>query len=281
MDFGFYYDPRAGPDPRRRLARSSRPAAASTTPAEERLLHVPPLRHAEHRAADRELHRRSRAARSRRRTTSRCGAPSPTRATGRGRRCSRRASRARYLGVDVFEGHYTYARDEHRPELGRLDVRGADGAAASSRRRSGRRRAGASTTRSTSQAQIDHGLQEAAVRLLGLLALEQPRRRLPRVRRRPDRARARTATPPTRSGRSSTTASRAAGRRAAADRLRPRRRHAARLVPRARLRARGRRSRTSRSCAATSTRTAPAASTTRSTSSPARSRATTWRSTRG
>ena len=39
--------------------------------------------------------------------------------------------------------------------------------------------------------------------------------------------------------------------------LRPRRRHAARVVPRARLRDARRRSRTSRSCAATSTSTAP------------------------
>ena len=52
-------------------------------------------------------------------------------------------------------------RHEPRPELGRLDVRGADGAAARARGAVGASAAGASTTRSTSRAQIYHGLEEA------------------------------------------------------------------------------------------------------------------------
>ena len=72
------------------------------------------------------------------------------------------------------------------------------------------------------------------------------------------------------------------GCRAAAPRpgrLRTRRRHAARLVPGTRLRARAALENLEK-LRGTSTPTARAASTTRSTSSPARSRATTWRSTR-
>ena len=171
-------------------------------------------------------------------------------------------------------------RHEHRPELGRLDVRGADGAAA-------RPRGGVGAA--------ELGRQPPALRR---------RRRSSTAWRRPSTATgasrprttptaatastastrsasSRTATPPTRSGRSSTTASRAAGRRAAADGygrgvVTP---HASFLALDFDRDAGAREPRPS--CARTSTPTARAASTTRSTSSPARSRATTSRSTRG
>ena len=60
--------------------------------------------------------------------------------------------------------------------------------------------------------QIEHGLDEAELRLLGLLAVQQPGRRLPRVRRRPARPRRRAATPPTRSAPTGTSPTRAARR---------------------------------------------------------------------
>ena len=89
MDFGFYYDPAAG------LIRGGfwdEPPPQCSTPRQlprpraERLLHVPPLRRAQHRAADRELHRHRARPDPAPRTTTRCGARSRTRATGRGRR---------------------------------------------------------------------------------------------------------------------------------------------------------------------------------------------------
>ena len=51
-------------------------------------------------------------------------------------------------------------------------------------RRTGRRAAGASTTRCTCAPQIEHGLDEAGYGYWGFSPVEQPRRRLPRVRRR-------------------------------------------------------------------------------------------------
>ena len=58
-----------------------------------------------------------------------------------------RQRRARYFGVDVFEGAYPYNGIAGLPSLGRLDVRGADAGAVRARGDAGRRAAGASTTR--------------------------------------------------------------------------------------------------------------------------------------
>ena len=106
------------------------------------------------------------------------------------------------------------------------------------------------------------------LRLLGLLAVEQPRRGLPRVRRRPDRhgaqrLRVRPGADHRRRG------LRASCRPAqpAPTVVRPGRRHAARVVPRAALRPEGVAAATWRTCARTSVPTARAVSTTRSTSS--------------
>ena len=60
MDFGFYYDPAAGLIRGGVLGRAAarlQRARQLPRPRARRLLHVPPLRRAQHRAADRELHR--------------------------------------------------------------------------------------------------------------------------------------------------------------------------------------------------------------------------------
>ena len=64
MNFGFYYDPAREPDPRRVLGRA---AARLQRPGQlprrrDRLLHLPPLRRVQHRAADRQLPRHRRRA---------------------------------------------------------------------------------------------------------------------------------------------------------------------------------------------------------------------------
>ena len=108
-------------------------AAASRDDADGRLVHVPPLRHAEHRAADRDATSGSRSGQVPPSTTSGCSARSPTRATGTGRRCSRTGVHAHVPRRQRLRGPLHLPRHEHRPELGRLDVRGADGAAARAR----------------------------------------------------------------------------------------------------------------------------------------------------
>ncbi len=130
-----YYRARGEPDPLPLRARR---------PARRPVL----LRHARLREPHRRLHRDRRRASSRARPTTGAGAPSPTPATGRGRRHAHPASPARYDGVDVYEGSYPYGRHGLRPELGRLDVRGADAGAVRARGALGRRARGARTTRS-------------------------------------------------------------------------------------------------------------------------------------
>ena len=238
--------------------------AGCSEPTGRRLLHLPPLRHAQHRAAHRLLPRH------------RAGLVPPehyfrmfrtlpghglrlglagAEAGGRDAHVPRRR---RLRGPLLLRGH------EPRADLGRLDVRGADGAAAGPRGAVGPALVGRQPPAVRARADpARHG--GGRLRLLGLLALQQPGRRLPRVRRRrdrhgPGRLHVR---PGAHDGRPRL---RGLPRPAArADVLRPRRRDAARVVPGARLRA-ARGARQPRPAAsATSTPTARAASTTRST----------------
>ena len=116
-----------------------------------------------------------------------------------------------YLGVPVFEGAYRYRGPAARADVGRQHVRGADGAAVRARGEVGQAVV-------EDQPPADGGRPYPARHgrggygYWGFSPVEQPGRRLPRVRRRPDRDGGRTATRQTRSGRRSTTASRAAGR---------------------------------------------------------------------
>ena len=232
-----------------------------------RLVHLPPLRRLQHRAADGVLPRHRRRPDPGQSTTSAPCAPSrrhcdwswtETKPTGEWRTST--------LGIDVFEGALPYRGMKVVPTWGGsmfealmvplfvpeetwgprswgvnhpLYVQGAD------RARHGRGR----------------------LRLLGLLARPTT----------PPAATASTAstrsawtgraTPPTRSGPTGTSPTRAArrpGRRARADGVRRRRGHPARVVPRAALRARGRAGQPREPRARTSTPTARAASTTRS-----------------
>ena len=66
-----------------------------------------------------------------------------------------------------------------RAELGRRHVRGADARPVRARGRGGARTAGAATTRRPCAGQIEHGMNDAEVRLLGLLAGVRPVRRVP------------------------------------------------------------------------------------------------------
>ena len=227
----------------------------------------------------------SRSSRSRRSTTSARGARSRDDAvTGR---WSEQQPVGRVTGPTsvspVFEGAYDYRGMQFVPDLGRLDVRGADGPACSSRRSSGARRAGRINHPTYVQAQIEHGMNEAELRLLGLLAVEQPGGWLPRVRRRPDRHGARrlhVGPGADHCRRGLRPRGRAGPAAAAADVVRRRCRDAARRRSSRCGTRRTRRWPTSRSCARTSTPTAPAASTTPSTSRPARWRSATSPSTR-
>ena len=186
-----------------------------------------------------------------------------------------------YLGVDVFEGHYTYRRHEHRPDVGRQHVRGADGAAARPRGGVGAAQLGRQPPA------VRPGADRARPRGGAATATGASRRPTTPTAATASTASTRsvsspTATPPIRSGRSSTTAS--SGCRPGAPpptELRAGRRHAARVVPGPGLRPRRGAGQPGQAAPRTSTPTAGAASTTRSTSSPARSRATTSRSTRG
>ena len=92
-------DPQEAAAGHRRLLRHGR----------RRLVHRPPLRRLQHRAADRVLPRHRRRPDPGASTTSAPSAPSPTTpATGPGPRPSRSATWTTYLGVDVFEGALPY-----------------------------------------------------------------------------------------------------------------------------------------------------------------------------
>ena len=128
MHFGYYYDPGAGLHPRRLLARSAAPVQHLRR-GQGRLLHVPPLRGAQHRAADRELHRdRHRRDPGDALLQDVAHVPGHLRLVVAGDEARGRDAelprRRRLRGPLHLRG------DGHRPELGRLDVRGADGAAA-------------------------------------------------------------------------------------------------------------------------------------------------------
>ena len=133
MDWGFYYDPVAGPALRRRVDRGQRRAGVRRADKARRLLHLPPLRHAQHRAAHRLLpgHRAGL-------DPARALLPHVPDAPGHGlrlrlagaeagRRDALVSRRRRLRGPLLLRGH------EPRAGVGRLDVRGADGAAAGAR----------------------------------------------------------------------------------------------------------------------------------------------------
>ena len=271
MDFGFYYDPDDRPVAGRRLDRAAaRTALRTITAADRRLLHVPPLRHAQHRAADRQLHRASHAARVPRDALLQDVAHVPrhlrlelagaaTRRESRGRTSASRFSRA----------HYAYRGMQHRPELGRKHVRGSDGAAARARGAVGSAQLGRQPPALCQGADRARPGRSCTTGTGGS-----------RPRTTPTAATASTAstrsastltdTPPTRSG---TLVDRGFGD-CRPPQPEPSRHTAAALSPHTRRSSRStssaiRRSRTWRSCAATSTPMAWAASTTRSTSSPA------------
>ena len=101
-----------------------------------------------------------------------------------------------YMGVDVFEGAYPVRRSARRPDLGRQHVRGADGPAGGARRGVGTDELGGDPPAVRRVAGRVRP-RRSRLRLLGLLALERPGRRLPRVRRRRTSAWSRTVTPQT------------------------------------------------------------------------------------
>ena len=94
MDFGFYYRPDVNRIP------------FHFAPEHRRLAVL--LRHDRQREPDRELHRDRQGRAAARRSTSARGGPSPTPATGAGRRRKPVGFNATYLGVNVFEGAYPY-----------------------------------------------------------------------------------------------------------------------------------------------------------------------------
>ena len=94
-----------------------------------------------------QLHRHRQGRAPRRRSTSAPGGPSPTPATGAGRRRKPLGVTRTYLGVDVFEGAYPYDGMLVVPGLGRQHVRGADARAVRARGAAGAPTAGRSTTR--------------------------------------------------------------------------------------------------------------------------------------
>ena len=119
MRWDMFYDADAaypvagGPDPRRLLRRAAAQPRRHLhrqphRRRPRRLVHQAPLRHDRLRDPDHVATSASSPARSRRSTTSPCGAPSRRAATGPGTRCSRSAQTRTYLGLDVYEGAYTY-----------------------------------------------------------------------------------------------------------------------------------------------------------------------------
>ena len=145
-----------------------------------RLAHDAPLRHDRLRDAHHELPRHPDRPGARPRTTTRRGAPSRRRATGWHEMQPVGETRT-YLGSRSTRGLHV-PRHAHRARVGRKHVRGAH----ARRLRAGGglgARSWASTTRSTSGPSASTACR-GGLRLLGLLALEQPGRGLPRVRRR-------------------------------------------------------------------------------------------------
>ena len=91
-----------------------------------------------------------------------------------------------HLGVRVFEGAYRYRGMRMVPTWGGSMFEALMVPLFVPEDRWGTR-SWARTHPVYVQAQIEHGMDRGRLRLLGLLAVEQPRRGLPRVRRRPDR----------------------------------------------------------------------------------------------
>ena len=185
---GRHLHPGRRPDPRRLLGRAAgrrhlqHPGQLRRRPGRGRLLHLPPLRRLQHRAADGVLpgHR---------------GRPDPPAPLLRHRAhlpghlrlvVDRDQADRRVAPVPRhrrLRGHPPLPRPEGGPDLGRQHVRGADGAAVRARGDVGQAvlgrqppalRAGPDRARP----------RRGRLRLLGLLALQQPGRRLPGVRRR-------------------------------------------------------------------------------------------------
>ena len=114
-----------------------------------------------------------------------------------------------YLGQQVYEGSYAYAGMRIVPGWGGSAFEALMPALFVPEEAWGPR-SWAVNHPNTVRAQIHHGLVEARLRVLGLLAVQQPGRRLLGLRRGRDRLRPRTATRPTTTPRSSTAASPAA-----------------------------------------------------------------------
>ena len=247
-----------------------------------RLVHRPPLRRLQHRAADRVLPRHRRPARSRRKhyfgtfrtfPNDNCDwAWTETKPVGRVE--DLRAA------IDVFEGALPYRGMNVVPTWGGSMFEALMVPLFVPEETWGPRSWGVNHPLYVA-GQIEHGMDEAELRLLGLLAVQQPGRRLPRVRRghaRPGRA---PATPPTRSGPTGTSPTRAAG----AGQPAPTAYGDGVVTPHAsflalRYAPRGRAGEPGATSSATSTPTARAGSTTPSRSRSGRSRSATCRSTR-
>ena len=147
----------------------------------------PPLRHDRVRDPDHELPRHPHRPGPGASTTSPRGAPSRRPATGRGTRCSRSAQTRTYLGIDVFEGAYTYRGMHIVPGWGGSmfeelmpDVFVPEASWAP--------RSWGVNHPLHVRAQREHGLDDAGYGYWGFSPVEQPGRRLPRVRRRRARA---------------------------------------------------------------------------------------------
>ena len=107
---------------------------------------------------------------------------------GAGRRPSRSASTRTYLGVRVFEGALPYAGMQVVPSWGGCDVRGADAGPVRARGPLGAEELGREPPADRARADLPRPAR-GRLRLLGLLAVEHPRGRLRRLRRRRHRHR--------------------------------------------------------------------------------------------
>ena len=246
MDFGCYYNPDGQPDPRRLLGRG--PAASphrwpATTAAwaQRRLVHRPPLRRVQHRAADGVLPRHRRGADPAEALLRHvphlprqaCDwAWTETQPIGEWRE---------YLGVRVFEGALPYRGMQVVPTWGGSMFEALMVPLFVPEEKWGPRSWGdqpPALRARPDRARHDRG----RLRLLGLLARRTTRPAATASTASTCSASTVRATPPTRSAPTGTSRTRAAARASLRPRrVRRRRRHAARLVPGAALRAAGRR----------------------------------------